>query len=99
MAAWKIFWQAEWGADIFYMHGSKHSRGMILFRPSLCKKVLNVTVGKNSRFIIVNTTFNKDELCCNIYAPNHQNQQISFYQKITDSIRSHQTNKILIGGL
>ena len=72
---------------------------MILFRPSLCKQVLNVTADKNGRFIIVNTTVNEDELCLiNIYVPNDQNQQITFYQKITDSIRSCQTDKILIGG-
>ena len=61
--------------------------------------MLNVTADKNGRFIIVNTTVNEDELCLiNIYAPNDQNQQIIFYQKLTASIRSCQTDKILIGG-
>ena len=33
------FWRAEWGGEIFFSHGSQHSRGvMILFRPSLCLK-------------------------------------------------------------
>jgi len=60
---------------------------MILFRPSLSKEVLNVTADKNVRFLIVNTIVDEDELCLvNIYAPNDQNQQINFYQKITDSI-------------
>ena len=72
---------------------------MILFRPSLSIEVTNVTADKKSRFIIVNTTVNEDELCLvNIYALNDQNQQILFYQKITDSIRGHQIDKILIGG-
>ena len=99
-ASLEDFWRAEWGGDIFFAHGSKHSRGvMILFRPSLSKEVLNVTANKNGRFIIINTTVNEDELCLiNIYAPNDQNQQITFYQKLTDSIRSCQTDKILIGG-
>ena len=99
-ASLENFWRAEWGGDIFFAHGSKHSRGvMVLFRPSLSIEVTNVTADKNGRFIIVNTTVNEDELCLvNIYAPNDQNQQISFYQKITDSIRGHQTDKILIGG-
>ena len=71
---------------------------MILFRPSLSKEVLNVTTDKNGRFLIVNTTVDEDEFCLvNIYAPNDQNQQIDFYQKITDSIRKCQTDNILIG--
>ena len=96
-ASLENFWRAEWGGDIFFAHGSKHRRGvMILFRPSLSIEVTNVTADKNSRFIIVNTTANEDELCLvNIYAPNDQNQQISFYQ-ITDSIRGHQSTKFLL---
>ena len=99
-ASLEAFWRAEWGGDIFFAHGSKHSRGvMILFRHSLSKEVLNVTADKNGRFLIVNTIVDEDEFCLvNIYAPNHQNQQINFYQKITDSIRKCQTDNILIGG-
>ena len=75
-------------SDIFFAHGLKHSRGvMILFRPSLSIEVTNVTADKNGRFITVNTTVNEYKFCLiNIYFPNEQNQQISFYQKITDSI-------------
>jgi len=55
-------------------------------RPSLSKEVLTVTADKNGRFLIVNTIVDEDEFCLvNIYAPNDQNQQINFYQKITDS--------------
>lgn len=99
-ASLEDFWRAEWGGDIFFAHGSKHSRGvMILFRPSLCKEVLNVCADKNGRFLIVNAAVDDDEFCfVNIYAPNDQNQQITFYEKITNSIRTRQTDKILIGG-
>ena len=94
------FWRAEWGGDIFIAHGSKHSRGvMILFRTSLCKEVLKVSADKNGRFLIVNVSVNDEEFCfVNIYAPNDQNQQITFYQKMINSIRCNQTDKILIGG-
>ena len=92
MLAWRQFWLAEWGGDIFFVHGSKHSRDvMILFRPSLSKEVLNVTADKNGRFLIVNTTVDdhEDEFCpVNIYAPKDQNQQINFYQKITSVVRT-----------
>ena len=76
--------EASWGGDIFFAHGSKHSRGvMILFRPSLSKEVLNVTADKNGSFLIVNTIIDEDECCLvNIYPPNDQNQQINFYQSL-----------------
>ena len=90
MLAWRQFWRAEWGGDIFFAHGSKHSRdAIILFIPPLSKEVLNVTADKNGRFLIVNTTVDEDEFCLvNIYAPKDQNQQINFYQKITSVIRT-----------
>ncbi|CAH3155364.1 unnamed protein product [Porites lobata] len=34
----------------------------------------------------------------NIYAPNDQNQQINFFDKIIDPIRRSSTNNILLGG-
>lgn len=72
---------------------------MILFRPSLCKEVLNVSVDKNGRFLIVNASIDDDEFCfVNIYAPNDQNQQITFYEKMIKSICCRQTENILIGG-
>jgi len=56
------FWRAEWGGDIFFADGSKHSRGvMLFFRPSLCKEVLTVSADKNSRFLIVNASIDNDE--------------------------------------
>ena len=68
---------------------------MILFRPSLCKEVTNVTRDKNGRFLIVNTTIGEDEFCfVNIYAPNDQTQQIAFFRKMTDSIRECQTDSL-----
>ena len=71
---------------------------MILFRPSLCKEVLNVSADKNGRFLIVNTSIDDYEFCLvNVYAPNDQNQQITFYEEMINSICCHQTKNILIG--
>jgi len=99
-ASLEDFWRAEWGGDIIFAHGSKHSRGvMILFRPSLCKEVLNLFADKNGRFLIVDAAVDDDEFCfVNIYAPNDQNQQITFYEKIPNSIPTRESDRILIGG-
>ena len=60
---------------------------------------LNVSADKNGRFLIVNASIDDDEFCfVNIYAPNDQNQQITFYEKMINSIRYRQTENILIGG-
>ena len=43
-------WRAEWGGEILFAHGSKHSKGvMILFKPPLNADILEITVNKNIR--------------------------------------------------
>ena len=93
-------WRAEWGGEILFAHGSKHSKGvMILFKPSLNVDILEITVDKNGRFLVANININQDNLCLvNIYAPNDQNQQVNFFDKIIDPIRRSSTNNILLGG-
>jgi len=74
-------WSAEWGGDIFYSHGSKHSRGvMILIRPTLKVDNTSISGDKNGRVLIVNLTIQDEEFClANIYAPNDQSLQVDFY--------------------
>ena len=72
---------------------------MILFKPSLNDDFLEITLDKNGRFLVENININQDDLCLvNIYAPNYQNQQFNFFDKIIDPIRRSSTNNILLGG-
>ena len=72
---------------------------MILFKPSLNVDILEITVDKNGRFLVANININQDNLCLvNIYAPNDQNQQVNFLDKIIDPVRRSSTNNILLGG-
>ena len=93
-------WRAEWGGEILFAHGSKHSKGvMILFKPSLNVDILEITVDKNGRFLVANININQDDLCeVNLYAPNDQNKQVNFFDKIIDPIRRSSTSNILLGG-
>ena len=93
-------WRAEWGGEILFAHGSKHSKGvMILFKPSLNVDILEIIVDKSGRFLVANINIHQDNLCLvNIYAPNDQNQQVNFFDKIIDPIRRSNTNNILLGG-
>jgi len=55
-------WRGEWERDIFYSHGSKHSRGvMTLIRPTLKAENISITGDKNGRVLIVNLTI-QDEV-------------------------------------
>lgn len=43
-------WQSEWGGNIFYSHGSNHSKGvMILVNPRYQLEVIRSTKDKNSK--------------------------------------------------
>ena len=72
---------------------------MILFKASLNVDILEIIVDNNGRFLVANIIDNQDNLCLvNIYAPNDQNQQANFFDKIIDPIPRSSTNKILLGG-
>ena len=56
---------------------------------------------KNGRFLVANININQDDLCLvklKYDAPNDQNQQVNFLDKIIDPIRRSSTNNILLGG-
>ena len=93
-------WWAEWGGEILFAHGFKHSKGvLILFKPSLNVDFLEITLDKNGRFLVANININQDYLCLvNIYASNDQNQQVNFFDKVMDHIRRSSTDNILLGG-
>lgn len=87
----EILWRSEWGGDIFFSHGSLHSRGVcILLNPSL-----NYTFGdnhkdQNGRIISIDLNFNENKLSlCNIYAPNDQSQQQVFLHNLSKFLMSN----------
>ena len=68
---------------------------MILFKPSLKVDILEITTHKNWRFLVANININQDDLCLvklKYDAPNDQNQQVNFFDKIIDTIRRSSTN-------
>ena len=96
-------WRAEWGGEILFAHGSKHWQPRALwycqFKPSLNVDILEITVDKNGRFLVANININQDDLCeVNLYAPNDQNKQVNFFDKIIDPIGRSSTNNTLLGG-
>ena len=88
------------GGEILFAHDFKHNKGAtILFKPSLNVDILEITAHKKGGFLVANININQDDLCLVKYdAPNDQNQQVNFFDKIIDTIRRSSTNYILLGG-
>lgn len=74
-------WAAEWGGQIFYLHGSDHSKGVfILIKPDSTLNADVVDVNTNGRFIILRLN-TQDEASLNVvivYAPTDNRQQSEF---------------------
>ena len=77
-------WQAEWGGEVFFSHGTKYSKGtMILINPKIKCKVENKICDKNGRYIILDILIADTRIVlANIYSPNDANEQISFFKEI-----------------
>ena len=61
---------------------------MTLFRPTLKAENISITNDKNGRLLIVRLTLQGEEFCfVNVYTPNDQNQQINFYNELTNKLR------------
>ena len=78
-------WRSEWDGNIFYSHGSNHSKGvMILVNPRYQLEVIRSIKDKNGRSIILEIKLdNQNLVLANVYAPNDISQQIKFYQRVS----------------
>ena len=84
-------WRSEWEGDVFYSHGSKHSRGVVvLIKPTLKIENPEIIRDKSGRFLIVRATLLDEEYCFfNIYAPNDPSLQKSFFKELSNKLRAH----------
>ena len=69
------FWKNEWGGEIFFSHGPRHSKeACILWNPYIKvnnKKKKNSLSDNLGRIVLINLIYNCMELSlCNIYVPN-----------------------------
>ena len=71
-------WRSKWGGNIFYSHGSNHSKGvMILAHPRYQLEVIRSTKDKNGKSIILEIKLdNQNLVLASVYAPNDIPQQI-----------------------
>lgn len=96
-------WKKQWKGEIFFSHGSQHSRGvLILIKNSLEFKLTSVRSDKEGRFIFLEA-FVQDQkfLFVNIYAPNKLSEQTLFFDQIKDELDNSGIDddcRIIIGG-
>ena len=93
-------WENEWGGKIYSYHGTNHSRGVaILFNPKLDFTVESYTRDSNGRIIIVSIVLDKEKfVLANIYSPNDQNAQLSFYNNAFSLLQPYANESKILSG-
>ena len=95
-------WSNQWGGKIYFAHGTNHSKGvMILIRPGLDIKLQNCVVDLKGRYIMLDANLQGENIILlNVYAPNLEQEQISFYNELTHllELHKHDNYKCIIGG-
>jgi len=81
-------WGKEWGGELFFWHGTKHSKGVrILINPFVQPKVDYSYANDSGRIVLITITLNEQKLSlCNIYVPNDQANQLQFMQELNNCI-------------
>ena len=97
-------WKKQWSGDIFFAHGSNHSRGVaILIRKSFDFKLKSIRSDEEGRYLILETTIQDIPfLLVNVYAPNTTTKQSLFFQTLSELIYDERYNesdyKTILGG-
>ena len=96
-------WKYQWPGDMYYSHGSNHSKGVfVLIRETLQFELKSVKKDTQGRFVIVKGIVQECfVLLINIYAPNKTNEATDFYENLWSTLLESdydQDYKIVIGG-
>ena len=87
----KRVWKNEWRGDVFFSHGSNHSKGVcILVNPSIVINVENSYKDIDGRIIAIDVTCNGVNLSiCNVYALTSCQSQGKFLQILNEFMTSN----------
>ena len=96
-------WKSQWKGDLYFAHGSEHSRGvLILIKEKLNFELKSCTHDNEGRFTILKANVQEQPfIFVNIYAPNKTSEQSIFFQEIQtvlDSLNIEAECDIIIGG-
>ena len=96
-------WKTQWKGDLYFAHGSEHSRGvLILVKERLNFELKSCTHDTQGRYIILMGNVQEQPFVfVNIYAPNKSSEQCIFFQEIQtelDSLNIEADCDIITGG-
>ena len=99
----EIQWKKQWRGEMYFSHGSNHSRGVVVMvKNSLDFKLNSLKTDEQGRSIILDANIQDTPfLLVNIYAPNTTNEQITYFEALRKQIEDIENNadhKILMGG-
>ena len=97
----EIIWKNEWGGEIFFSHGTNHSKGVcILINPITPSQVDYCYSNNSGRIVLITITFGSQKLSlCNVYAPNNQTNQLEFMQELNNCIIDKtELSTLIVGG-
>ena len=81
-------WKKEWGGEVFFSHGTKHSKGVCILINPTAQIQVNYSYSDNSgRIVLITISLSGHKLAlCNICAPNNQANQLQFMQELNNCI-------------
>ena len=94
-------WTNEWGGELFFSHGTTHSKGVcILINPFAQPKIDYYYANDSGRIVLITITLNGQKISlCNIYAPNDQVNQLQFMQELNNCIiDKSELTSLIVGG-
>ena len=94
-------WKKEWGGELFFSHGTKHSKGVcILINPIMQLQVEYQYSNNSGRIVLITISLNGQKVTlCNIYAPNDQANQLPFLQELNNCIIDKtELTSLIVGG-
>ena len=97
----EIIWKNEWGGEIFFSHGTKHSKGVcILLQPTAQNKIYYSFSDKVGRIVLITCVLNSLKLSLvNIYAPNSKSEQLEFLQNLNNCLTDKsEIFTLIVGG-
>ena len=96
-------WKKQWKGDMFFSHGTFHSRGvLILVKEQFDFQLQSVKVDSQGRYILLEAMIQDSPfLMLNIYAPNKCAEQCDFFKIISEELKSSSTPSdfsVVVGG-
>ena len=94
-------WRKEWGGELFFSHGTKHSKGVCtLINPTTQLQVECLYSNNSGRIVLITISLNGQKVTlCNIYAPNDQAKQLQFLQELNNCIIDKtELTSLIVGG-